>query len=201
MSARHCWVAERSGAFAGYGISRASFFGRDFVELLYVARDARQGWNRRRIAGRARHACRADRIFTSTSESNAPMRALLGKRNYLPSGTVLNLDPETRNSSSSNSSNRLAARVPNPDKADDDQTGAQIGPFHLADHEARSGATAHNPSPGRSKADRPELQSRRQSQAPFSSDSPGYCCSISAADAAPALAHQHPARVFGGAGR
>ncbi len=39
-------------------------------------------------------ARRADRLFTSTGESNAAMRALLEKRGYKPSGTIQNLDPD-----------------------------------------------------------------------------------------------------------
>jgi len=35
----------------------------------------------------------ADRVFTSTNESNAPMRALLGQCGYKPSGSIDNLDP------------------------------------------------------------------------------------------------------------
>jgi RimJ/RimL family protein N-acetyltransferase len=35
----------------------------------------------------------ADRVFTSTNESNAPMRALLAQCGYKPIGSIDNLDP------------------------------------------------------------------------------------------------------------
>jgi len=94
IAARHCWVGERANAVAGYGVLSTSFFGRDFIELVHVAAEARRlgvGDALLDTIERARHA---DRIFASTTESNAPMRALLEKRGYQPSGTVHNLDAD-----------------------------------------------------------------------------------------------------------
>jgi len=36
--------------------------------------------------------CRTPKLFTSTNESNAPMRALLAKLGFSPSGVIENLD-------------------------------------------------------------------------------------------------------------
>ncbi len=33
IAARHCWVVERAGGVAGYGVLTTNFFARDFVEL------------------------------------------------------------------------------------------------------------------------------------------------------------------------
>jgi GNAT superfamily N-acetyltransferase len=87
-----CWAAELDGRVVGYAIVSREFFERDFIELLVV--DAA---HRRRGAGDCllsaiERAVRGDRLFTSTNESNAPMRALLAKRGWLPSGRIENLD-------------------------------------------------------------------------------------------------------------
>ncbi len=94
IAARHCWVGEHNNAVAGYGVLSTSFFGRDFIELVYVAEGVRRlgvGDALLETIERGRHA---DRIFTSTNDSNAPMRALLEKRGYEPSGAIQNLDAD-----------------------------------------------------------------------------------------------------------
>lgn len=87
-----CWAAELDGRVVGYAIVSREFFERDFVELLVV--DAA---HRRRGAGDCllsaiERSVHGDRLFTSTNESNAPMRALLGKRGYIVSGRIDHLD-------------------------------------------------------------------------------------------------------------
>lgn len=95
IAARHCWVVEQDGGVAGYAILTTNFFGRDFVELLFVAPQARRkGIGDALLAAIERARPATDRLFTSTNESNAAMRALLEQRGYQPSGTILNLDPD-----------------------------------------------------------------------------------------------------------
>jgi len=92
IAARHCWVGEHNKRVAGYGVLSTSFFGRDFIELVHVAESMRRlgvGDALLETIERARHA---DRLFTSTNESNVPMRALLEKRGFEPSGEIQNLD-------------------------------------------------------------------------------------------------------------
>ncbi|HEY2067972.1 MAG TPA: GNAT family N-acetyltransferase [Rhizomicrobium sp.] len=93
IAARHCWVAERPGRVVGYGVLSRNFFGRDFVELLFVAEDARRGGAGSAILTAIERAVTAPMLFTSTNESNAAMRALLTARGYEPSGRIENLDP------------------------------------------------------------------------------------------------------------
>lgn len=93
IAARRCWVSERSGTVCGYAVLTTNFFGRDFVELLYVAEDARRKGAGDTLLAAIEQAHREDRLFTSTNESNGPMRALLERRDYQPSGRILNLDP------------------------------------------------------------------------------------------------------------
>jgi GNAT superfamily N-acetyltransferase len=68
------------------------FYGRDFIELLFVA----PVWKRR---GLGRALIRAallkastSRVFTSTNESNTPMMALLLSEGWVPSGVLKGLD-------------------------------------------------------------------------------------------------------------
>jgi GNAT superfamily N-acetyltransferase len=93
IAARHCWVAERSGRVVGYGVLTKNFFARDFIELLFVAEDARRAGVGSAILDAIERTIHADRLFTSTNESNAAMRALLARRGYAPSGRIENLDP------------------------------------------------------------------------------------------------------------
>ncbi len=93
ISARRCWVAERGGRAVGYGVLTKNFFARDFVELLFVAEEARRNGAGAAILEAIERACSEDRLFTSTNQSNAPMRALLAKRGYAASGRIENLDP------------------------------------------------------------------------------------------------------------
>ena len=87
------WGALSDGRMVGFAVVTRNFYSFPFVDLLVVAEAAR-----RRGAGSALMAhCAAvhgaDRIFTSTNESNAPMRALLAQAGWLPAGVVHYLDP------------------------------------------------------------------------------------------------------------
>jgi len=93
IAARRCWVAEQGNRIVGYGLLARNFFDRDFIELIYVAEDARRAGAGSSILAAIEHACHNAQIFTSTNESNAPMRTLLAKRGYTPSGRIENLIP------------------------------------------------------------------------------------------------------------
>ncbi len=93
IAARRCWVAEQNGAVCGYGILTVNFFGHAFIELLFVAEGARRKGAGGAVLAAIENAHHEDRLFTSTNESNIPMRALLERRGYQPSGTITNLDP------------------------------------------------------------------------------------------------------------
>jgi GNAT superfamily N-acetyltransferase len=93
IAARHCWIADYAGQPAGYGLASRNFFSRDFIDLIYVAEFARRSGVGDAILAAIENACGAASIFTSTNESNAPMRALLKSRDYHPSGRIENLDP------------------------------------------------------------------------------------------------------------
>ena len=93
IASRQCFVAERLGRPVGYGIFSKNFYERDFVDLVFVSQDARRSGIATALMRAIEQTCESDRLFTSTNESNAPMRALLDKCNYKPSGRIENLDP------------------------------------------------------------------------------------------------------------
>jgi GNAT superfamily N-acetyltransferase len=92
VAAGVCHVAEAGPEAVGYAVLTYAFYGHGFVEMLYV-----HPGRRRLGAGAAllRHLeslCRTGKLFTSTNLSNLPMRSLLGKAGYAPSGVIHNLD-------------------------------------------------------------------------------------------------------------
>jgi GNAT superfamily N-acetyltransferase len=94
LAAGECRVAGRGEAPEGLlVIKRQHFFGRDFVELVAVAPDARRAGVASALMHTAAEAAEGEQLFTSTNESNAPMRALLAKLGYLQAGQVDHLDP------------------------------------------------------------------------------------------------------------
>jgi GNAT superfamily N-acetyltransferase len=93
IAARMCWIGERAGKPAGYGIHSQKFFSRDFVELLFVRVEERRKGVGAAILRAIEDTIGADRLFTSTNQSNLPMRTLLEKCGYRPSGRIENLDP------------------------------------------------------------------------------------------------------------
>jgi len=87
------WIAEADGAPAGYAIVSRRFFSRRFVELLAVAPAFRRHGLGAALMDRCRAAGDGEALFTSTNQSNGPMRALLAKAGYEASGVIYNLDP------------------------------------------------------------------------------------------------------------
>ena len=92
VAAGHAYVALDDGEPRGYAVMTRHFFDRAFVELLMVgARFRRQGiaTAMMRYLGTISPT---PLLWTSTNESNAPMRALLAAEGYIPSGAVEGLD-------------------------------------------------------------------------------------------------------------
>ena len=90
---QHCLVAVERGEITGFLVLRPGhFYGRDFIDLLYVApRWRRQGAGRVLMRAALRNAS-TSRVFVSTNESNTPMRTLLRSEGWAPSGVLTGLD-------------------------------------------------------------------------------------------------------------
>jgi GNAT superfamily N-acetyltransferase len=90
---RHCLVTVERGEITGFLVLRPGhFYGRDFIDVLYVApHRRRQGAGRALMRTAVRNAATA-RVFVSTNESNTPMRTLLRSEGWTPSGVLTGLD-------------------------------------------------------------------------------------------------------------
>jgi GNAT superfamily N-acetyltransferase len=87
------WAAVVDGEALGFAVVTRHFYGFPFVDLLVVAEAARRHGVGLALMARCEADHDADRIFTSTNESNASMRRLLAKADWLVSGVIENLDP------------------------------------------------------------------------------------------------------------
>jgi GNAT superfamily N-acetyltransferase len=81
LAADLSWAAfDAAGALVAFAVVTRHFFGFPFIELLVTSQAARRRGIGSALMARCESAHDADRIFTSTNESNAPMRALLSRR-------------------------------------------------------------------------------------------------------------------------
>ena len=88
-----CLVAEQNGGIVGYATLEYTFFDRGFVSMVYVAQSERRRGIGRALMQALASRCETQELFTSTNESNHPMRQLLTTLGYVPSGIIHNLDP------------------------------------------------------------------------------------------------------------
>lgn len=89
-----CWVLESGKDIVGYGIMTHGFFGRSFLDLIYINELQRsKGYGPRLIAFLETHSKSRD-LFTSTNKSNEHMQHVLEKLGYQQSGIIHNLDPD-----------------------------------------------------------------------------------------------------------
>jgi N-acetylglutamate synthase-like GNAT family acetyltransferase len=89
----NCLVAHRAGRVLGCGVLDYSFYGQGFIPLVCVRSDSRRhGVGSELITG-LEARCVTQKLFTSTNDSNEPMKALLSQLGFDPSGIIHNLDP------------------------------------------------------------------------------------------------------------
>jgi GNAT superfamily N-acetyltransferase len=86
------WVAEAEGAPLGFAIVTRHFFNYPFVDLIHVHAARRREGVARALMEHCEAAHASDRIFTSTNESNDPMRTLLARIGWRACGHVDALD-------------------------------------------------------------------------------------------------------------
>jgi ribosomal protein S18 acetylase RimI-like enzyme len=87
-----CLVAEVGGRIVAYGVLEYTFFGNGFVSMLYVAPADRRCGIGKTLMNSLTSRCSTAKLFTSTNESNLPMRRLLDALGWAPSGIIHNLD-------------------------------------------------------------------------------------------------------------
>jgi GNAT superfamily N-acetyltransferase len=93
LGADMSWAAANGDAGLGFAIVTRHFFGFPFVDLLEVAESGRRRGVGLALMAKCEAVHTADRIFTSTNESNDPMRRLLAKADWKVSGMIEDLDP------------------------------------------------------------------------------------------------------------
>ena len=86
-------VAVEDGEIVGFlAVKPGHFYKRDFIDLLFIAPGwRRQGIGRALLEAAVRNAA-TPRVFVSTNESNTPMRKLLRREGWSPSGVLVGLD-------------------------------------------------------------------------------------------------------------
>jgi GNAT superfamily N-acetyltransferase len=95
VQAQASLVAVEHGEIAGFlAVKPGHFYGRDFIDLLFIGpRWRRQGAGRALMQAALQNAC-TSRVFISTNESNTPMRELLRSEGWTPSGVLAGLDED-----------------------------------------------------------------------------------------------------------
>ncbi len=76
-----------------YVLLNYRFFGHPFIELLYVSSDSRRSGIGSQLIEHVQRDARGSKLFTSTNQSNEPMRAVLRRLGFEESGIIHNLDP------------------------------------------------------------------------------------------------------------
>lgn len=89
---RECYIAREGWDATGFAILTRSFFGQYFIELLVVHPEHRRQGVAAALIRHLESIVPAEKLFTSTNESNMPMRGLLEKLGYARSGWIDNLD-------------------------------------------------------------------------------------------------------------
>jgi len=93
IDAGECIVYERDGRVLAFAVLKCGhFFGRDFVDLVFVAADARRQGVGRCLMQASVAAATSARVFTSTNTSNSAMQALLESEGWSRSGELDGLD-------------------------------------------------------------------------------------------------------------
>jgi GNAT superfamily N-acetyltransferase len=80
-------AALEHGQIVGFlALRPGHFYGGDFIDLLFVAPGWRRHGTGRALIQAALRRASTSRVFTSTNESNTPMRELLRSEGWTPSG-------------------------------------------------------------------------------------------------------------------
>jgi ribosomal protein S18 acetylase RimI-like enzyme len=93
LRAGECLVYERHDRVVGVLVLKPRhFYGRDFIEWLFVSPEARGQGIGRALMRVAIERATTPRVFTSTNKSNVAMQALLASEEWWPSGELDGLD-------------------------------------------------------------------------------------------------------------
>jgi ribosomal protein S18 acetylase RimI-like enzyme len=96
LAAGNGWVAQRNGGILAFAVVTDHFYGRPFIDLLVVREQSRRVGIGRALVSYIVREHRGARVFTSTNESNTPMRRLLEGMDSQPRARSTALIPTTR---------------------------------------------------------------------------------------------------------
>jgi GNAT superfamily N-acetyltransferase len=91
---RHCYIAREGWDVLGFVTFAPVFFGEYFIELLVVHPEQRRKGVATALIRHIERICPAEKLFTSTNQSNTPMQTLCEKLGYIKSGWIDNLDED-----------------------------------------------------------------------------------------------------------
>ena len=89
---RECYIARAGENVVGFAVLNRAFFGEYFIELLIVHPEQRRKGIGSALLRHIEKILPAEKLFTSTNQSNAPMQALCERLGYVKSGWIENLD-------------------------------------------------------------------------------------------------------------
>ena len=87
-----CYVAVQDSVIAGFAFLNYSFFNNGFIELLIVDENYRKRGIGTALLNHLFEKCVTEKLFTSTNQSNEPMKKLLLKSGFILSGQIYSLD-------------------------------------------------------------------------------------------------------------
>jgi ribosomal protein S18 acetylase RimI-like enzyme len=97
IEAGQCFIAERDGDAVGYCVLTKAFFHSFFIEMLMVDEaERRSGIGTATLRHIIDQLPPGEKLWTSTNESNTPMRGLLARLGFAESGQIDNLDEGDR---------------------------------------------------------------------------------------------------------
>ncbi|MEO8393468.1 MAG: GNAT family N-acetyltransferase [Chloroflexota bacterium] len=90
---RHeCYIVRKGWYILGFAVLTQSFFEQYFIELIVVQPEQRRKGAANALIQHIEKIVPAEKLFTSTNQSNAPMQALCEKLGFVKSGWIDNLD-------------------------------------------------------------------------------------------------------------
>ncbi len=94
VNASECYVAESENQIVAYGVLNYYFYDQGMIDMLYVHADYRHKGLGTKLLKHFISICKTEKLFSSTNESNGPMRNLFEKEGFERSGVIYNLDED-----------------------------------------------------------------------------------------------------------
>ena len=87
-----CYVALIKEKIVGYVVLNYTFYGNGHIDMLYLEKKFRGQGIGASLIDHVEGLCEKEKLFTSTNLSNLRMQKLLGKKRFVISGIIHNLD-------------------------------------------------------------------------------------------------------------